>query len=75
MYELKFIFFKQNGSFGFCGKMSTCMWVKTAVVKVKGFWTKNITMFLHSFIGFFNVNLLEMETYDGGRIIVMKLTI
>ena len=32
-------------------------------------------MFLHSFIGFFNVILLEMETYDGGRFIVMKLTI
>ena len=55
--------------------MSTRMWVKTAVVKVKGFWTRNITMFLHSFIGFFNVILLEMETYDGGRFIVMKLTI
>ena len=75
MYELKFIFFKQNGSFGFRGKMSTRMWVKTAVVKVKGFWTRNITMFLHSFIGFFNVILLQMETYDSGRFIVMKLTI
>ena len=51
------------------------MWVKTAVVKVKEFWTRNITMLLHSFIGFFNVILLEMETYDGGRFIVMKLTI
>ena len=51
------------------------MWVKTAVVKVKGFGTRNITMFFHSFIGFFNVILLEMETYDGGRFIVMKLTI
>ena len=75
MYELKFIFFKQNESFGFRSKMSTRMWVKTAVVKVKGFWTRNITMFLHSFIGFFNVISLEMETYDGGRFIVMKLTI
>ena len=51
------------------------MWVKTAVVKVKGFCTRNITMFLHSFIGFLNVILLQMETYDGGRSIVMKLII
>ena len=75
MYELKFIFLKKNGSFGFRGKMSTRMWVKTAVVQVQGFAGRNIIMYLHTFIGFFNVISLEMEPYDGGTFILMKLTI
>ena len=51
------------------------MWVKTAVVQVQGFARRNIIMYLHTFIGFFNVISLEMEPYDGGTFILIKLTI
>ena len=49
------------------------MWVKTAVVQVQGFAGRNIIMYLHTFIGFFNVISLEIEPYDGGTFILMKL--